>query len=105
MGFAQNKNRRMKIVNLSNYFNHHQKPLADEMYRLLGDDFHFIETQEIPDFRKILGYQEVKTPYVLKYNEQTREEIDEMIMEADAVIYGEAPLDLIKKRLPNCFLE
>lgn len=68
------------------------------MYRLLGDDYHFIETQEIPAFRTKLGYQEIKTPYVLKYNEQTRAEIDEMIMDADAVIFGEAPLNLIKKR-------
>lgn len=88
----------MKVLNLSCYFNHHQKPLADAMYALLGDDYHFVETTGVPEFRKKLGYQEITAPYVLKYNEQNCGEIDRMIMEADAVIYGEAPVSLIKAR-------
>lgn len=88
----------MKIVFLSNYFNHHQKPLAEAMYARLGDDYKFVETMGVPVFRKKLGYQEIYAPYVLKYNNQTKAEIDRMIMDADVVIYGEAPLNLIKKR-------
>ena len=88
----------MKVLNLSCYFNHHQKPLADAMYALLGANYHFVETTGVPEFRKKLGYQEISAPYVLKYNEQTHEEIDRMIMDADAVIYGEAPVSLVKAR-------
>lgn len=88
----------MKIVYLSNYFNHHQRPLADALYSLLGNDYHFVATKDIPDFRKKLGYQEMSAPYVIKYNNQAQDVVDRMIMEADVVIYGEAPLKLIKNR-------
>lgn len=88
----------MKIVTLSNYFNHHQKPLAEALYAILGDGYCFVETAEIPEFRKKLGYEEIKAPYVLKYDDHTKALIDKMIIEADVVIYGEAPLSLIKRR-------
>lgn len=35
----------MKIVIYSNYLNHHQLPLADSLYELLGEDFGFVATQ------------------------------------------------------------
>ena len=88
----------MKIVNLSCYYNHHQKPLADAMYALLGDEYYFVETTGVPEFRKKLGYREIAAPYVLKYNEESKASIDQMVMDADVVIYGEAPLGLIKAR-------
>lgn len=88
----------MKIVNISNYFNHLQKPLADSMYRVLGDDYKFIEITGVPEFRKKLGYQELKAPYVLNYKRDGAQLIEKLIEEADCVIYGEAPLDLVKKR-------
>lgn len=68
------------------------------MYKILGNEYHFIETDELPFFRKQLGYKELNAPYVLKYNDKTKEVIDEMIMNADVVIYGESPISLIKKR-------
>lgn len=46
----------MKVVFASNYFNHHQKPFSNAMYKRLGDDYLFIETDEMGDFRKKLGY-------------------------------------------------
>ncbi len=89
----------MKLITLSNYFNHHQKPLSDALYSLLGEDYHFVETEEIPAFRRALGYKEMSAPYVIQYNNESKNAIDRFIIEADAVIYGEAPLSLIKKRL------
>ena len=88
----------MVLVTLSNYFNHHQKPLADALYRLLGESYHFIETTGVPEFRKKLGYQEITAPYIIKYYEETRGDVDKLIAEADVVIYGEAPLAIIKAR-------
>lgn len=35
---------RYKVVFYSNYLNHHQAPLADEMYKLLGERFRFVAT-------------------------------------------------------------
>ena len=34
----------MRLVLYTNYLNHHQVPVADELYRLLGDDFRFVAT-------------------------------------------------------------
>ena len=91
----------MTLLYLSNYFNHHQKSLADAMYALLGDDYSFVETTGVPEFRKKLGYQEITAPYVVKYNENTKDDLNNKILEADVVVFGEAPLSLIKPRLAS----
>lgn len=36
-----------KIVFFSNYLNHHQMPLADAFYELLGDDYAFVVTMPV----------------------------------------------------------
>lgn len=79
----------MKVALLSNYFNHHQKPLADELYRLLGDGgFYFITTTEVPEFRKKLGYEEISAPYILKYNSEDHEDASRVIMNFDVLVFG-----------------
>lgn len=92
----------MKILYLSNYFNHHQKPLADEMYAALGEgNYYFVETTGVPEFRKKLGYKEITAQYVLRYEGDNISKVNTLIKEVDVVIYGEAPLTLIKKRLKS----
>ena len=89
----------MKLAFLTNYFNHHQKPLADEFFRLLGEgNYFFIESSTIPEFRKKLGYQEMTAPYVLKYCDETESKVKEIIDSFDVVIYSSAPLSLVKSR-------
>ena len=88
----------MKLIHLSNYFNHHVKSMTDALYRLLGDDYAFVETESVPQFRLELGYKELSSPYVIKYNEDTRLQIETMIMDADVVICGEAPVKMVKAR-------
>ena len=89
----------MKIIYLSNFFNHHQKPLADALYSKLGDNYGFIETWGgIPEEQRKLGYHPYDVPYVKRYAEE-KSLIDRMISEADVVIFGEAPLSLIKTRI------
>ena len=46
----------MNIVFLSNYFNHHQKPFSDEMFKLIGDGFNFIETIPMENERIRMGW-------------------------------------------------
>lgn len=89
----------MKLLYLSNYFNHHQKPLAEALYGLLGDEYYFVETENVPEFRKQLGYKEMTAPYVVKYNDDTKDDLNKKIFDADVVVFGEAPLSLIKPRL------
>ena len=46
----------MRIAFITNFYNHHQKPLADAMYAALGDDYYFIETAPIPEERLNMGW-------------------------------------------------
>lgn len=89
----------MDIVYLSNFFNHHQKPLADEFYQSTNHHFWFVETQPMPESFKKTGYTEYKEPYVLRYSDDNKENIEQLILEADAVIIGQAPTSMIKKRV------
>ena len=89
-----------RIVFLSNYFNHHQKPFSDCMYDLIGDGYSFVETDEMSQERKSLGYHTTYPDYVIKHDqfEVRKDEIIKLINEADAVITGSAPNWLIKER-------
>lgn len=92
----------MKIVFLSNYFNHHQKPFSDSMNKTDGVEYRFIETEEMESERKNMGWGEKNYPdYVIKSYE-SEEKYDESIKainEADVVIFGSAPYKMIKNRL------
>ena len=46
----------MTLAFFSNYFNHHQKALCDEWFELLGEDFTFVETEPMEEFRMSMGW-------------------------------------------------
>ena len=92
----------MKIVFLSNFFNHHQKPLSDELYRLTDGKYVFIETQKMSDERKKMGWGMQEFPsYVISNfeDEEQKNHCQALIDEADVVIIGSAPCCLLKERL------
>jgi len=90
----------MKVLYLSNFFNHHQKFLSDVLYEQLGDgNYYFVETSVMPEAQKVLGYHSYDVPYLLQYYSHSKDEIDQMIMDADIVQFGEAPLSMIKARV------
>lgn len=92
----------MKIVFVSNFFNHHQKPLADVLFSMTGVEYFFIETKTISKERLNMGWGgEEKPSYVLQnyINQQTKECCQKLIDDADVVIIGSAPTSLIEKRL------
>lgn len=91
----------------SNYFNHHQKALCDEWYAILGDGFHFVETEPMEGFRSGMGWGVKALPsYVIRTYES--EQNDTLAMElglnSDVVVMGTAPERFIEKRLKNCQL-
>ena len=45
----------MKLVFVSNYFNHHQQPLAEAINRINGGDFYFIATTTMRQERRAMG--------------------------------------------------
>lgn len=94
----------MTIVFVSNYFNHHQKPFSEAMYALLGEDFRFIETSRMPKERVALGYSsEQGLEYLVSYGEfcEDREKCQGLIDDADVVIKGSCPFELMKNRIKN----
>lgn len=88
----------MKIVFYSNFMNHHQYGLCNELRRL-GADLKFIESTPIPDEQKNLGYYTYDDDFILKDNENTHSQIYSLIMAADAVIFGSKPYDLFVDRV------
>lgn len=97
----------MKIVFVSNFFNHHQKPVCDELYRLLGDgNFHFIETETMPQKRIALGYPIFESPYCIKtyLDKNSYVKAKQEILDADAVIFGSAPEKMLHERVKRGLL-
>lgn len=79
----------MKITFISNYINHHQIPLANELYAELGDNYRFIQTEPMEEDRVKMGWgAEVKNiPYLLYFYEQP-EECEKLVLESDVVVFG-----------------
>ena len=89
----------MKVVFLSNSFNHYQKALSDELYRVLGSDYVFMESVEQSQDRIRLGWKELDAPYKKSLYKIGDEAALSLINEADAVVYGtNFPLRLIRQR-------
>ena len=94
----------MKIAFVTNYYNHHQKPLADALYSMIGDEYFFIETSPISEERLNMGWGGDDRPsYILKSytDEASKKKCQEIIDDADVVIYGSAPYSMMQTRLNN----
>lgn len=92
----------MKVVFISNYFNHHQSAFAEAMDRETNGNFVFIQTIPMDTERKNMGWNIDKMPsYVKKIYESdmVRKECEELILSADVVIIGSAPNSLISNRI------
>ena len=97
----------MKIAFVTNFYNHHQKPLADALYSIIGNDYYFIETAPITEERVKMGWgNEEKPSYVMQsyVDEVSEQKCREIIDTADVVIIGSAPYDMVKTRLKKGYL-
>lgn len=93
----------MKIAFVSNYFNHHQKPLSDRLYELTGGDYTFIGTTQMREERRQLGYKIPDAPYTVAAYESVamRQKAMEVINSADVVICGSADYSYIGDRIKS----
>lgn len=93
----------MKITFFSTYLNHHQIPFCNEMYMVLGQNFHFIATKKISKERLDLGFidNSKSFPYSINSYEDPKfyEKAMKLGYESDVVIIGAAPDVFIKERL------
>ena len=80
----------MKLVFFSNYLNHHQVLVADEFYRLLGDDFRFVATLPVNEKELKGGVDYSKRSYCILPSE--KDEACRMAFslarEADTCVFG-----------------
>lgn len=92
----------MKIAFFTNFINHHQVHVADELYNSEGVDYTFVATEPLPKTFKKTGYPDYSTrPYLLKAyeSESKKNEAKQLANEADVVIIGSAPDEFVIKRI------
>ncbi len=93
----------MKIVFASNYYNHHQKPFSEAMYSLTDGGYRFIQSVPMDEERKNMGWGEKLPPFVMESykDEKSYKECLKAIDEADVVITGSAPEEMIHSRIKH----
>lgn len=94
----------MKVVFITNFYNHHQKYLAAALDELTNHNYYFVETGKISGRRLQMGWGMEDVPgYVIKSytDEASYKKCLEIINNADVVILGSAPYEMIKERLKN----
>ena len=91
----------MKVAFFTNFINHHQVHVADELYKALGSDYVFVATEEIPQSFKNNGYPDYSDrPYLLKaYLDENRTKAIQLAEEVDVMIIGAAPEMYVDRRL------
>lgn len=92
----------MKIVFVSNYYNHHQAPLSEEFYRQTDGNYFFIQTMPMEAERLHMGWgQRELPPFVIESykDETTYQKCLNLIDSADVVITGSAPEKMIRHRI------
>lgn len=85
----------MKLVFVSNYYNHHQQELCRYLHLELKGEFTFLKTSNIPDFRRKLGYKELDDDFVVDFYKENKFAM-EQIENADVFIVGG-----VKKEIEN----
>lgn len=103
----------MTVVFASNYYNHHQASLACALDELTDHHFYFIETAVMSESRRQMGYGMESIPaFVLQAYRSVDEyqRCKQLAYDADIVIWGECPMEMIrprlkKKKLTFCYSE
>lgn len=94
----------MKLTFFSSVLGYHQEGLSNAFYELLGDDFHFVAFNELPDYRKKAGFKDLADvyPYVVKaYTTEGKQQTEELFKTTDVAIVGAVDDNIIKKCVEN----
>jgi hypothetical protein len=85
---------------ITNLVNHHQLPLADEFYKILGEGYSYIATEPLPDWLIEGGYDSsLDRPYIIRAyeNKNSFNKAKFLANTSDVVIMGEASVRWIRK--------
>ena len=93
----------LKYCFVSNYLTHHQLPFCLEMVNSTKGNFYFIETEKLPTERVKMGYESLGEKYdfvinTLK-NKQCEEKAKQLVLDADVLIFGSAPIKYLTWRM------
>ena len=79
----------MTLAFVSNYINHHQIPVSNELYRLLGEDYTFIQTEPVEEERLRMGWQDEsgRIPYLMLFYTEP-DKCKRLILDSDVVVFG-----------------
>ncbi len=91
------------IVIITKALCYHQVYVADDLYKRYGDSFVFVQMREPLDWRVKCKQEGFERPYLITYPHNPKK-VKELIKKTDVLIYGEAPLKLIKLRSKKCLL-
>lgn len=93
----------MTVTFFTNLIHHHQVNVADEMYAVLGDHYHYVATEPLPDWLKMGGYSEIERPYLINAYESVEKYQYAMRLGlvSEVVICGAAPDCFIAERLKH----
>lgn len=78
----------------------HQLPVADEFYKLLGDDYQYISTMSLTDELKRSGYgPTLDRPYIIRtyLSQENMDRARQLIDDNDVVIQGYATNEWVLK--------
>ncbi len=90
----------MKIVFISNYYNHHQAAVCEALYRETGGGFVFLATEKMGEHRVKMGWQSLALPpFVIEAQGDRIAEHRELINTAEVVILGHAHPSLVVERV------
>lgn len=81
----------MTLTFISNFLNHHQTPVADELYKKIGDNYRFISTESTPESFLTSGYPNCERyPYnLLAYKDEGNyDKALQLVIDSDIVIFG-----------------
>lgn len=87
----------MKILFLSNYFTHHQRPLSDAL--AARAEYTFWETVPMDAERLAMGWGGGELPSYVRRVSEDPEGAVRAILEADVLIVGSAPQELLRERI------
>lgn len=96
----------MKIVFVSNFMNHYQITISDELCRLCDGQYWFVETNMLPEsFKKNSGFVDFERNYIIRawHSKEEKNKAIQLAFDADVVIGGDGKgnIPYIKKRLLN----
>ena len=95
----------MKLILGTNIWSHHQVPVAEELAKILGPErFRLVLFEEVHAERRQMGWEEgIDRPWLIgpPRTKQERAELVKECVEADVMVFGACPHEVLKARVAD----